>query len=333
MIYYASVSDSCLTVLGVFFFLRELFKIVSIVIPIGLIVMISIDFFKGAFSFEENPKVIQYVVRRIVYAMIIFLIPSSIFSLFNILQLSDTGSKSCWNYAGEVSVDEVKKVMDNKEKKMDEEIAKIRKEIVERYKIKTETTNLRPIVTATHKNVNNVNSSGTIVVGQKYNLSDSDLKSLAFVAYKEQGTVNGAAAEATLMANRFELHGKRFSSVKDYVRNSGWFAKSKNRIDNPGYVPTAVLSAVKDVLVNGNRTLPLYIDEHDYFGDISKIVTGSRTYDGWISKRTRSHYVPNQTIIYNKMGATYTFYVFPTPSSDPFGYTKAAKDKIDSLGK
>ena len=37
------------------------------------------------------------------------------------------------------------------------------------------------------------------------------------------------------------------------------------------------------------------------------------------------------TVIYNKMGAVYTFYQFPTIKSDPFGYTSSAKKKVDSL--
>ncbi|MEE3343253.1 MAG: hypothetical protein VZS44_04095 [Bacilli bacterium] len=330
MFYFAAVDQACLTTLGIFFFLRELLKYVSIIIPIGLILMISIDIFKGTISFEEHPKVIQYVVRRLIYAMVIFLIPSSVFSLFNILEITDNNGKSCWNYAGELSVDEVKKVMEDNEKKMNEEVDRLREEIAKQYHVKAKTTTLRTIVSANSSGSNNTGSN-TVVVGQKYNLSSSDLKSLAFVAYKEQGSAVGAAAEATLMANRYELHGKKYSSLKSYVRDSGWFAHSKSRIDSPGFVPDAVMSSVKDVLVNGNRTLPLYIDEHDYFGDISKIVTSGKTYDGYVSKRWRSHYIPNNTVIYNKMGATYTFYVFPTSGSDPFGYTKAAKNKIDSL--
>lgn len=331
MIFFGKVGEACYTALGVLFFLRELLKIAFIVIPIGLILMITIDFLRGTISFKDDPKVIKIVIRRIIYTMVIFLIPSSVFSLFNILEITSNDSKSCWNYAGEVSVNEVKTIINNKREKMNKETQQIREEITERYKIKTSSSSLKTIVSAKSRDGNNTGGN-EVVIGQKYNLSSSDLKSLAYVAYKEQGSTKGAAAEATLMANRYELHGSKYSSLKKYVRDSGWFASSKSRIDNPGSVPGSVLTSVKDVLVNGNRTLPLYIDEHDYFGDISKIVTNSKTYKG-VSKRIRSHYIPNNTVIYNNMSAVYTFYKFPTSTSDPFGYTKAAKNKIDKLNK
>ena len=39
----------------------------------------------------------------------------------------------------------------------------------------------------------------------------------------------------------------------------------------------------------------------------------------------------DETIIYNKMGAIYTYYTHPTSTSDPFGYTESAKNRINGL--
>ena len=68
------------------------------------------------------------------------------------------------------------------------------------------------------------------------------------------------------MANLFELQTK-YTTVYDYVRNSGWFGKAGNDMDY-GYCTSTALAKVKDVLVNGNRTLPLWVNEHDCFSDL-----------------------------------------------------------------
>ena len=160
----------------------------------------------------------------------------------------------------------------------------------------------------------------------KYDLTDDQLAQLASVAYYEQGTPKGAAAEASLMANLFEIKGSRFGTGADglynYVRNSGWFANSEKNMDSYDASPE-IIAAVKSVLVDGKRTIPGYIDEHDWINDLSSV-----TNDGSeIDKKDRSQYVQFKTVIKNVYGATYTFYSFPDTNSDPFGYTSEERRK------
>ena len=156
----------------------------------------------------------------------------------------------------------------------------------------------------------------------KYPLSETQLLHIARLCKQEQGTVAGAKAEASLMANQLETsasrrkkYGTGADGLYNWVRNGGWFAKAAHWMDN-GSVSDAILAGVKDVLVNGNRTLPLYVDEHDCFSDIKSISTGSVKY--------RSAYVQGKTVVKNKYGSTWTFWCFPDSTSDPFGYTAAA---------
>lgn len=144
-----------------------------------------------------------------------------------------------------------------------------------------------------------------------YTLSNSQLKGIANLCYQEQGTIKGASAEASIMCNLFEKQ-KKYTDLYDYVRNGGWFARSAYWMDN-GSSSGAVVEAVKDVIINGNRTLPTYVDEHDCFSDIKSISTGD-VYD-------RDAYIKDVTVIKNVYGSTYTFYEFPDSYSDPFGYT------------
>lgn len=171
-------------------------------------------------------------------------------------------------------------------------------------------------------NSNTVNSgiitgSGTFA---KYDLTESQLKSLAYLCYKEQGTLKGAAAEASLMANLFEIKGSSYGSggngLYQYVRNDGWFANSVNYMDNPESMPDYI-EVVRAVLVNGKRTVPGYIDEHDWIYDIETATNnGSR-----IDIEDKDSYKPFVTKIETVYRATYTFYCFPDTNSDPFGYT------------
>ena len=137
----------------------------------------------------------------------------------------------------------------------------------------------------------------------------------------EQGSAKGAAAEASLMANLFELYGSRFGLGADglynYIKNSGWFAYSKERMNNYQEVNKELLRAVKLVLMEGIRTLPGYIDEHDCYIDIVSIENESN-YNNIYDENS---YIMDSTKINNKYGSSYTFYKFPDDNADVFGYT------------
>lgn len=183
-------------------------------------------------------------------------------------------------------------------------------------------------------------STGASVGFRKYNLSESQLRGIAALCEEEQGSAKGAASEASLLANRFELYGasKGHKTIWD-TASSSWFAsKSRARLyaQNPS---ASVLEAVRDVLINGNRKLPNYIDEHDYVGDIGRISTGNYLNAG--------DYIQDRTEVYQNSnisggGGHWTFYCWGDESrikngkwggvTDPFGYSKGAKAKAQSLG-
>lgn len=135
MVYFGKVSDGCATILGVVYFIRELLNIVLFLIPIALIVMLSIDFLKGVISFDDgNKKVINFVVKRIIYTVVIFLIPSVVFGLFSVLGVNIGDSNSCWKYVGEASVQEVKDISEAKEKALEDKTNEIQNELSEKLK-------------------------------------------------------------------------------------------------------------------------------------------------------------------------------------------------------
>lgn len=163
------------------------------------------------------------------------------------------------------------------------------------------------------------NRPGQIISGKKYTeLTEPQLKGLANLAKQEQGDAVGAAAEASLMANRFEKHGASYGSLYNYVRNSGWFAGAANYMDN-GNSSVDVVNAVTDVLVNGNRTNNY--DEHDTWKDIYYLeLDGKKTYSSTdFMNHNSPWWVPGKTIVYNRQGSIWRYMEHPTTTSDPFG--------------
>ena len=163
------------------------------------------------------------------------------------------------------------------------------------------------------------NSVGSMFTA--YALSEDQLRGLARLCQQEQGSVDGAKAEASLMANLFEKRGSSYGSgangLYNYVRNSGWFARASYWMSQTGSLDGSILEGVRSVLINGNRTLPTYVDEHDWIGDISSATNNGVA----INPSNRSQYQQDVTVIRNVYGSTYTFYCFPASNSDPFGYT------------
>lgn len=157
-----------------------------------------------------------------------------------------------------------------------------------------------------------------------YKLTQDQLQGIANLCKQEQGSWHGAAAEASLASNILrtsEYYKSKYGTdIYSFMRNSGWFYKAPYFMDN-GDAGSDYVSIIKDVLVNGNFTLPLYVNEHDCFSDIAWAKNGNVE----INKKDRSAYVPHKTRIRNVMGSEYTFYSFPAPASDPFGYTDANK--------
>ena len=157
---------------------------------------------------------------------------------------------------------------------------------------------------------NVIKASSPIDIGTQYELSDDDIAYLAHVAKREQGSVEGAKLELSLMANLYEKNKTKYKNVVDYVKNSGWFStKSTSSYTNPG---ADYVQAAKEVISEGNRYLPTNVVEHDCLSDISSISTGS--------VNDRSNYIPGETVIKNKYGANYVFVGFAPDGGDPFGY-------------
>ena len=169
----------------------------------------------------------------------------------------------------------------------------------------------------------------------KYSLTDAQKKFIAGVSSEEQDSTDLSAQrlEVSQMANLNEVTKKNGTTGEGILKTlkSGWYASKSVARGNRGDASPAALQAVEDVLVNGQRTLPRHVTEHDYYKDIDNIDLNPNTDTG---RQNRLNLKPG-TRITNKMGGSYQFYKFagkdgPRGSGDPFGSPDAYIDKYKS---
>ena len=153
----------------------------------------------------------------------------------------------------------------------------------------------------------------------KYALNEQQIKGIANILQHEQPGIEGRMAEASLMANLVDKTGDDKATVDNLIKKAtgGWFAKGKTRFNNPGNPEQISIDAARTVLVEGKRTLPRYVDEHDCFSDLTSVSNNGKSFKA----SDRSQYKPFVTKIKNRYGASGTFHSFPNSKSDPFYYT------------
>lgn len=331
-------------ILSVILLAKEIINLISIIVPIILILMMSVEIFKMVVSVDTNDfsDKIKKIIKKAVVAVLIFFIPTLVNLLLTMLNKDNYNETFCFvNATSETIADyraleEARRVVEEEKIAAEQKKAEEARQAVTDLREQARIQNEKEAEEAKKNNSSSSSSSSEVFGGTKYNLSESQLIALARVCKAEQGSVTGAAAEASLMANLFEKaskskYGEGADGLYNYVRTSGWFANAAKHMDSGTYTPE-ILAAVKDVLVNGNRTLPTNVVEHDCWfcnsrvcangnkGDICKIVVNGKTLTSSTDIKNRSNYIKDETVIYNMYGSVYKFYTFPSEYSDPFGY-------------
>lgn len=129
------ILDVCenLSILGVILFIKNLLKIICVVVPILLLLFLIIDFVKATMEndSEKMSKVKNTAIKRIVYAILVFLVPAIVNGFMSLLGDS-TNFSSCYDAASSENVQMLAEA-----NKLDEEIQKAeteekRLELIER---------------------------------------------------------------------------------------------------------------------------------------------------------------------------------------------------------
>ena len=333
------------TILGLLYYL----------IPIILAVMLVVDLGKNVIANgSEIGKNTGMIVKRIIIAMMFFRLPTVVDFALDLATLEDDNVKSKWHSCLDNSENiavfkrkyELLKAEDDAKYESERQAYMFR--ISQRHA--RAVVGVRPEPVTTTGSGDGEISTGTFN-GQTYNLDDETIRKLVSKAVTEQGNdVTGVGFELSIMANLYELQGRKYGSILNFVTNSGWFGNAAAYMNgNPG---PELMAVGRDVLVNGNRTLPLYVNEHDCWfchntadryqycsngnlGDICWIKNDGAQMSDRGSITNRSNYVRDKTIIksvYYDEGAYYIFYVFAPNGGDPFGYTPDAKRTMTGGG-
>lgn len=170
-----------------------------------------------------------------------------------------------------------------------------------------------------------------------YNLNDRQIKGIANILQNEQMDKPGWLAEASLMANLTDISGDDKATTANLIKSAtgGWFADGQARYNNPGAARQGPIDAARKVLIEGYRTMPRYINEHDCFSDLKSVTNDGKAIT---PKSNRNAYIANKTKIKNVYGSDWTFFAFPSNLDDPFGYTsesmraKWGEDHYSSTG-
>ena len=317
--------------------IREALLIIQIAGPIVLILSLYINFTRGTVNPDNssNGKINKNIMNSIIATVLLFFLPF-IFNLVMII-LENSGIApavdlgTCWEES-----ERYYKIQDNtyKDPGKKENKGKLQTDT----SVSNTTVSKKSVKKIKQKSKSKKKKKKTVKNGKKHKLSKKDAKYLAAICMREQGSIAGMKGEAHLIVNRYELFGKNYSSIVDYVKHSGWFG---HRSVTPSNNKKAI-NVVESIIEKGNREIPVYVDEHDCWfcnskpckqnsnkGDICTITGGhSRSYI-----TNRRHYHQDKTKITNVYGSKYTFYYFPASNSDPFGYTKAAYNKWKAMNK
>lgn len=168
---------------------------------------------------------------------------------------------------------------------------------------------------------------------QYNNLSDKEILEISRLCAQEQGSssIKGCAAEASLMANYFEVDwGGSYKGMTGAeglyhcIKESGYWENSVEIMENGSEEnPTSekLIEVIQSVLVDGKRTMPKYVTQHVSLDGIANVKNNGSLIDKYNSK----DYIPHVSVIEESSDvfndpATWIFYSYPDNFSDPFGY-------------
>ena len=182
---------------------------------------------------------------------------------------------------------------------------------------------------------NPVNKSG-VWAGQKYDLTDGQLAGImAMIKGENADSLEMIQTEATIMPNLYEFYRPKsprtgaglvdYLTASPYGGGGGWFATYNLYNESYTGYTAEEFNAIKDILVNGNRTMPPEIVEHDCINCGAGV---NYAYNDGVEfdVTDRSKYISGKTLLKQGSGrltGQYIFYKFADDAAkagDPFGY-------------
>lgn len=171
-------------------------------------------------------------------------------------------------------------------------------------------------ISAIPQSVTNLRKTGKDIPtnAKTYDLTDEQINQISILCQRlASDDLNVVAAEASLLANRYELYGSPSDtsgdSLLNYMISSNYWGADSSDYMKDRDVNTTASYVVRDVLLQGHRALPLYVDERQFISDRSLYKDGDM--------------VPKTD------GTTYRYYGYlSNDTSVLYGYTETAYQQI-----
>ncbi len=108
MIFLDACNDS--GILSTILFLKEMFNVICIIVPIILIIMLSIELMKIVMGNADKNigKVVKSITMKAIAAVLVFFVPTFINLLLNLLDSSNISVTTCWKNANNVMIAELR---------------------------------------------------------------------------------------------------------------------------------------------------------------------------------------------------------------------------------
>ena len=149
---------------------------------------------------------------------------------------------------------------------------------------------------------------------KKYDLTDEQINQISILCQRlASDDLNMVAAEASLLANRYELYGSSSDTsggaLLNYMISSKYWGADSSDYMKDRDVNTTASYVVRDVLLQGHRALPLYVDERQFISDRSLYKDGD--------------------MVTKTDGTTYRYYGYLSDDTSVlYGYTETAYQQI-----
>lgn len=220
MLMFLKVDEACTAMLGILYFVRALLNIVYIVVPIGLVLMIMLDFSKGVISLSDGSKTWKLILNRAIYTIVILILPSTLFGVMSAIGLNSKNSESCWKYVGDQNVEVVRELLKQQQEALQQKNTETQSLLNQlanaRYSAIAELANRRRASIANNGSSSAVGGSKSCKTKQKIRLTsfnDSGLRNS--VNQSNVGVTNGSWKTYT-------YNGKTYLVLASAMKNTSW---------------------------------------------------------------------------------------------------------------
>lgn len=222
---FLKVDEACTAMLGILYFVRSLLNLVYIIVPIGLIVMIMLDFSKGVISINDGSKTWKFILNRAIYTIIILILPSTLFSVMGAIGLSSKDSESCWKYVGDQNVEMVQELLKQQEealKKKNAETQSLLNQLANaRYSAIAELANRKKASIA--NNGNGSSGSNSTVGGSKSCKTKQKIRLTSFSDQSLRNSINQSNVGVTNGSwKTYTYNGKTYLVLATAMNNTSW---------------------------------------------------------------------------------------------------------------